>query len=87
MKKPIYLLDHKIKFDTFSRLEAALVRDAGPVPVGGSKVLWELLKEKKIYCWYDPYVRGDMRIGLKLPKRRIEVITDGRLGEKIKEEK
>ena len=39
--------------------------------------VWEMLKEKKIYCWFDPKIKGDMMLGLKLPKgRRIKIITN-----------
>ena len=70
---PIYLLDHKMKWATFKTLQDKLVRDSGPTPVHGDKVLWEMMRDKKILCWFDPLVKGDMGLGFKLPKGR-EVI-------------
>lgn len=78
-KKPIYLLDPKLKWKAFKELQNRLVKQSGPVPVHGDKALWQMLKEKKIYCWFDPYVKNDMGLGLKLPKnRKIKVITKKR---------
>ena len=53
-----------------------LVKDSGPVPVQGDKTLWRLLREKRIYLWFDPLVKNDMGIGLELPKREYKVITN-----------
>ena len=27
-----------------------------------------MLRDKQIYCWFDPKIKGDMMLGLKLPK-------------------
>ena len=76
MSNPIYVLDHKMKWRTFKLLQKKLVRDSGPTPVHGEKTLWELLRDKKIYCWFDSSVEGDMMLGLKLPKGRpIKIIS------------
>lgn len=81
MKKqpPIYLLDPSISWKTFKMLYDKLVRDSGPSPEHGDRMLWEMLKEKLIYCWFDPLPehRGDMPLGLVLPKgRKIVIIKD-----------
>ena len=76
-KPPIYLLDHKLKWKAFKILQDKLVKDSGLIPVHGDKTLWEMMKAKRLLCWFDPYVEGDMRLGLKLPKnRRIRIITN-----------
>lgn len=69
-KEPIYVLDHKIKWSVFKMLQDKLVRDSGPVPIEGDRVLWGLLKDKRIYCWFDPKKQGDMGLGMELPKNR-----------------
>lgn len=77
IKKPIYLLDSKLKWRIFKELQDRLVRDSGPIPVHGDKVLWEMNKKHLLYCWFDPYIKDDMRLGLKLPKNReIRLITN-----------
>ena len=76
-KEPIYLLDPKLKWRAFKKLQDRLVRDSGPVPVHGDRALWEMNKKRLIYCWFDPYVKNDMRLGLELPKnRKIKIITN-----------
>lgn len=73
-KKPIYVLDHKLRWRAFKELQDRLVQDSGPVPVHGDKVLWRMMRKRLILCWFDPYVKGDMRLGFELPKGR-EVIV------------
>lgn len=65
-KKTIYLISPLIKWDTFKLLQAKLAPQKGIVMVGLDKILWKLLKENKIYCWFEK--AGDMALGLKLPK-------------------
>ena len=75
-KKPsIYLIDRKIKWETFKLLQDKLVKDSGPTPKHGDKMLWKMIKEKKIYAWFDPFIKGDMLIGLEIPKRKIILIS------------
>ena len=77
IKKPIYLLDFKLKWRAFKELQKRLVKLSGPVPVQGDKVLWGMMKKKMIYCWFDPLIKGDMKMGLKLPKNReVRMITN-----------
>ena len=71
MKKPlktIYLLSPQIKWKTFKTLQDKLVSKEGPWPVGLDKMLYSLLKEKRIYCWFSDDLPNDMQLGLKLPK-------------------
>ena len=76
-KQPIYLLDPKLKWMTFKKLQKKLVNDSGPTPIEGDKVLWEMMRDREIYCWFDPKVRGDMCLGFELPKNReIMMITN-----------
>lgn len=78
IKKPIYLLDPKLSWKVFKELHDKLVKDYGPVPVHGDKVLWQMMRDRKIYCWFD-FVNfpNDMGVGLKLPENReIKVITN-----------
>ena len=71
MKKPdIYILSHKIKWKAFKALNTKLVMDSGPTPRNMDKILWELLRDKRILCWFDPLIENDMCIGLELPKGR-----------------
>jgi len=75
--KPIYLLDSKLKWKVFKKLNDKLVIDSGPTPERGTKILWEMMRDRKIYCWYDPYIKNDMMFGWKLPRnRKVEIITN-----------
>ena len=77
MKKHIYLLDNKISWELFKLLQEKLVRDSGPTPEHGDRILWEMLRDEQIYCWFDPEVPDDMGIGLELPKgKEFKVITN-----------
>lgn len=76
-KKPIYLLDCKIKWKTFKLLQDKCIKRSGIYPTRLDKILWELLKEKKIYCWFDPEIKNDMGLGLSIPKgRKVKLITN-----------
>ena len=75
MKPSIYQLSHKIKFKTFKLLQEKMVKDSGPSPKEGDRILWEMLRDKQIYCWFDPLVQGDMGVGLTLPKRKVIIIS------------
>ena len=66
--KTLYLLSPKIKFSTFQLLQDRLVKDSGPKPVEIDKVLWQLLRDKKIYCGFISGMKDDMWIGLEIPK-------------------
>ena len=77
-RKPIYLLSPKLKWSVFKELQDKLVKDSGPIPVHGDKAIWHLLRENKIYCWFDEVnFPNDMGIGFKPPKNReIKVLTN-----------
>lgn len=74
---PIYLLDSSISWKLFKTLNDKLVKDSGPVLLHGDRILWKMLKAKRIYCWFDPLREWDMPLGLSLPKsRKIVIIKD-----------
>lgn len=76
-EKPIYVLDHKLKWSVFKMLQDKLTKDSGPSPVGIDKMLWGLLREKKICCWFSEDKPNDMGLGLELPKdREYQLITN-----------
>ena len=82
-KKPIYLLSPKISWKTFKDLQEKLVKDSGPTPASLDKVLWEMVKAKKIYCWFDDDCPDDMCLGFSLPKgREIKVISSFKIKRK-----
>lgn len=67
--KTIYVLSPEIKWKTFKKLQEKLVRDEGPTPEHGNKTLWQMLRDKQIYCWFDPKdMPWDMGVGLEIPK-------------------
>jgi len=76
MSKKIYLLDHKLKWKTFKTLHDKIVNDPGPTPVNMDKILWEMMRDKQIYCWYDEKMPDDMGIGIELPDGEITLITN-----------
>jgi len=79
-KKTIYILDYKIKWKPFKELHDRIVKDSGPTPEHVEKILWWLLRERRIYCWFAEDMPSDMGIGLKIPPRykkwKTEIITN-----------
>jgi len=79
-KKTIYILDYKIKWKPFKELHDKIVKDSGPTPEHIEKILWQLLRERRIYCWYAEDMPNDLGIGLKIPPRykkwKMEIITN-----------
>ena len=74
--KTLYLLSPKIKFKTFQLLQDKLVKDSGPTPINLDKILWELLKEKKVYCGFTSGMKDDMWIGFDIPPHeKLEIIS------------
>ena len=72
--KTIYLLSPKISWKTFKKLQLN-VKDSGPTPKNADKMLWQLLREEKIYCWFGEDWARDMGLGFKLPRGyKIEII-------------
>jgi hypothetical protein len=77
--KKIYLLDRKLKWETFKELNDKIVKDSGPTPVGMTKILWEMMRDGKILCWFEEGVENDMMIGLKIPKdAEVNIIKNGK---------
>ena len=66
--KKIYLLSPEIKWSTFTMLQKKLVRDSGPTPKHGNRMLWEMVRDGQIKAWFDTLVDGDMMIGTDTPK-------------------
>jgi hypothetical protein len=67
--KPIYLLSPKLPFKTFKKLYDAS-GDSGPAPMHGAKMLYEMMKTKKVFIWFEKGDK-DLRISLKLPDKRM----------------
>ena len=66
MKSKIYLLSHELKWQVFKKLWDS-VPDEGPTPQHIDKIIWELLREKRIYIWFKKGDK-DLSLGLELPK-------------------
>ena len=76
MIQTLYLMSPKITWKKFYKLQAKLVKDMGPTPVHGDRMLWELLRDKRIYCWFCNEVPGDMGISFKIPKyKKLEILS------------
>ena len=68
-QKKLYLLDPKLKWKTFKKLHDSIVKESGPKPTQIDRVLWEMLRDNKIFCWFQPEDwPNDMGLGLKVPK-------------------
>lgn len=65
--KTIYLLSPKIKWKTFKMLQNTIIKDDFK-PLNGDKILWHMLKNKQIYCWFCDEMPNDMGIGLEIPE-------------------
>jgi len=66
--KQLYLLSPKIRWKTFKLLQEKLVKDTGIVPKEGDKIIWKMLRDKQIFCWFCEEMKDDMGIGLEIPK-------------------
>jgi len=67
--RTIYILKHDLKWSTFKMLQKTMVKDSGPKPIQGEKAIWELLRDRKILCWFAEDMPNDMGIGYKIPQR------------------
>lgn len=67
--KNLYLLSDKLKWSDFRVLQKKLVKDSGPTPDHGNRMIWELMKDKRIFCWFASDMKDDMGIGLVIPRR------------------
>lgn len=89
-KKKLYLLDYRLKWSAFKKLQDKLIKDSGPTLKQGNRILWKLMKEKSILCWFADNLENDMGIGLEIPKRyknwEIKIIGNPtkKVGNKIK---
>ena len=63
-KPPIYVLDFDLDWKVFKILQDKLVQDSGPKPIHVDKVLWGILREKMIFCLFEPLRKGDMGLVL-----------------------
>ena len=68
MKKTLYLIDKKLHWRVFKKLQEKLVKDTGPTPKEADKILWEMMRDGQILCGFRKDMPGDMWVGLKLPK-------------------
>lgn len=78
-KKKLYLLDSKIQWSIFKKLNDKIVKDDGPTPINIEKVLWTMLRRKMIYCWFCEDWPNDIGLGIKIPNGyEIEIIKNPR---------
>jgi hypothetical protein len=74
MKKPIYLFSNKIKYKTFKTVMSKF--PAGTiVPENIDRILWELLRDEKIYIFLDTKSDDPVSISLKMPNGKIAIIS------------
>jgi len=71
--KKIYLIDSKIKWSVFKKIHDKVVKHDIKI-VGGTKILWQMLKKEEIYCWFENELPNDMRISIKHPIGEIFLI-------------
>lgn len=77
-KEPIYLLHHELKWSVFKELQEKAAPIKGIAPDNFDRILWELLRDKRLYLWFDPSVVGDMGMGLEVPEdREVIVLRNG----------
>ena len=69
--KTAYLLEQKLSWLTFKKIWNAF-SSGGIVPKNMSRMIWELMRDRKIYIYIDPSQKDDpICISLKLPKESI----------------
>ncbi len=66
----LYLIDSKISWPVFKKLNDKLVKDSGPSPKNMDKMLWQMIKEKRILAWFANELKDDMGLSLTVPKHR-----------------
>lgn len=69
MTKQIFILSPKIKWKTFKELNDRIVKDSGITAVGMDKVLWRLLRDNKIYCYFADDMENDLGVCTEIPER------------------
>lgn len=65
--KHLYLVSPDISYKTFKNLNDQLVKDSGPTPKEGDRILWEMIRDKQILAWFCDELTNDMGIGLVVP--------------------
>lgn len=68
-KKNIYILDHKLKWSVFKKLQEKLVKDSGSIAKNLDKNLWAMMRKKIILCYFVSDMPNDMGICVSLPKQ------------------
>jgi hypothetical protein len=77
--KPIlYLISPDLKWKAFKKLHDKLVPpDGGPSPKNFERILWEMIRAKRIYGGFRDDMKNDMWLGLTIPKKyEVRVITN-----------
>ena len=75
--KTFYLFDPKIKWSVFKKVHDKIVKESGPTPEHGTKILCEMVRDKQILAGFSPKLKNDMWLGLKPPKGyKIEFICN-----------
>lgn len=70
-----YWFDPKMKWKTFKMLNDKFCHDSGPTPKEGDRILWEMLKERKINILLDTKCVDDpIIITLKNPPKKSKII-------------
>ena len=72
--KKLYLLDRNIKWATFKKLQDRLTIPDGITIKNIDKILWQMLRDGQIYCWFHNESKGDMGIGVELPGHKELII-------------
>ena len=79
-RKKLYIVSPEIKWRVFKELHDKLVHDSGPVPQQGTRTLWQMIRDKKIYAWFANDIPNDMGLGLKVPpkykKYKVLILTN-----------
>ena len=73
------MLDHTLDWPAFKELHDKFsLNDGGPTPEDFDQILWEMLRDRRIYIWLDEEADEPIQLGVKLPDgREIKVITNG----------
>lgn len=66
-KKEIYILDYRLKWETFKKLYDA-VQDSGPSPMELPKVLWKMMRKRTIIIGVDTGINDFIFWTAKPPK-------------------
>ena len=66
--KKLYLVSPKMSWKRFKNIHDKLVKDSGPTPVSMDKIMWEMIRDKRIYAGFCEEMKGDMWVGMKVPK-------------------